>query len=133
MSQGDPLDTCRKAIEAALAAKGYKPGWYQWEWRNGTPVKEAEYNDCMLAVLDALINQGSVAAWAGDGTSCVVQMILQAYKERDEWKARALVLENGTKSTCSHWAEKLVTTNDSGVYICEICERVRKVPYKSKV
>ena len=87
------LETCRKAIEAQLRAKGCEPGWYQAQWRGDVAVETFDSNDCMLAVLDALCNAGSVAAWAGDGTSCVVQMIALAYRDRDYWRSRAWVAE----------------------------------------
>jgi len=100
MSQGDPLKTCADSIRWALDEKGFKPGYYQAEWRdwcNGKTDFDIEYGDgrdCMLAVLDALIHQGGVAAWAGDGTSCVTQMIEFAYKRRDYWRKRALEAKN---------------------------------------
>jgi len=83
----------------------YKHGMYQALWRgwNGdcwVADYDIEYNsaDCMIAILDALLHQGSVPAWPGDGTSCVEQMIAMAYRRRDYWRQRALEAESKLKA-----------------------------------
>src|SRR5271154_5075395 len=109
MSQGQPLDELRKQYKAQIEATGWPCGMYQATWRGatGTPdnwgwggpgVAKFDSNDCMTAVLDALLNQGSIAAWAGDGTSCVVQMIELAYRERDRYRAALEKIANGKLS-----------------------------------
>jgi hypothetical protein len=97
MSQGDSIETCANNIAPLLKDKGFEPGTYQFIWRDcGSPNEDLEYNsyDVMLAILDALIHQDGVAAWSGDGTSCVQQMIEFAYRRRDVWRARAINAEN---------------------------------------
>jgi hypothetical protein len=114
------IEECAKNIEYQLKEKGYEPGSFQVTWREygQFPESEIEYNssDCMLAILDALIHQGSVAAWAGDRTSCVQQMIELAYKRRDIWRNRAITAEQNLynaksyidrwKSDAEYWRQK---------------------------
>lgn len=80
----------RKSLDAQLAAKGFTRGSYQAVYRGmrdgaWTPKAVDKYDsrDAMLAILDALIHQGSITAWPGDGTSCVEQMLALVYAERD--------------------------------------------------
>ena len=154
---GNSLENCAKNIEQQLEQRGFEPGLYQTTWREwgAFPENEIEYNsqDCMLAILDALIHQGGIAAWCGDGTSCVQQMIELAYKRRDIWRRRAIsaeasfnakqseidrwksdaefwrnrFLEIGGKPLCKcHYSQqsiKTVTTNSGTVKACEICSR----------
>lgn len=78
----------------------YQAVWRGWRgagWGSGA-METFDYQDCMTAVLDALINQGGVVAWEGDGTGCVVQMIATAYEDRDHWKQRALAAEAKLKT-----------------------------------
>jgi len=95
------LDTCRKAIEQRIRDKGFEPGEYQAVWRGANfddktkglrwlEKTQETFNsdDCTLAILDALCNQGSIAAWNGDGVSCVMQMLALVYRERDKLKAQ---------------------------------------------
>jgi hypothetical protein len=54
----------------------------QIEIRNGRPPKSFE--DCVTATLEALIIQGSINAWDGDGVSCVAQMIWTMHKRAEK-------------------------------------------------
>lgn len=90
-----------KSLDTQLAAKGCERGMYQAQWRgmvNGRwqvharGVERFDANDAMLAVLDALIHQGGMDAWDGDGTGCVVQMLQVVYAERDALKAEVEAL-----------------------------------------
>jgi hypothetical protein len=54
----------------------------QIQIRNGRSPKSEE--ECMIAVLEALILQGCVIAWPGDGTSCVAQMIWAMHKRAEK-------------------------------------------------
>jgi len=105
MSEGTFLQWCRDQIDQRIKDKGWPPGLYQAIWRGivgtpdnwywaGQPIEKFNRDDCMLAVLDALCNQGSISAWAGDGTECVVQMIELAYKDRDKYKMELEELKN---------------------------------------
>ena len=53
---------------------GKQPDELQFKWRTQPPEVFDSY-EAMTAILDALITQGCVAAWSGDGTSCVEQML----------------------------------------------------------
>lgn len=46
----------------------------QWQWRVD-PNRPWDYHAATTAVLDALVIQGGIVAWDGDGVGCVVQMI----------------------------------------------------------
>lgn len=72
--------------------KPYSP---QWHIRQGNAPKDLD--ECVMATLEALILQGSVPAWDGDGVSCVAQMVwaqhqraLRAEKELEELKAQRI-------------------------------------------
>lgn len=111
---------CKENIEWRLKDKGFEPGHYQAEWRDFGKGQEIEYNeaDCMLAVLDALIHQGGVAAWAGDGTGCVTQMIEYAYERRDLWRTKAFELskENERLKQINEAQQKIITGLQAEIY-----------------
>ena len=81
----------------------HKHGVYQAIWRYNLGEDPTVYplpamevfnmRDCETAILDALIHQGGIIAWNGDGVGCVSQMVETAYRERDYWKDRALKAE----------------------------------------
>jgi hypothetical protein len=83
--------SAKEGLDKSLKDLGFEPGWYQAEWRDFGKNQEIEFDTVLAtrAVLDALINQGGIEAWNGDGVGCVVQMLEYAYKQRDQWRAKA--------------------------------------------
>ena len=61
------------------AARGYEPWKLQLKWRSNPP-QVYDSSECLDAILEAL-NMEGVAAWSGDATSCVEQMV-RAQAER---------------------------------------------------
>jgi hypothetical protein len=77
------LDDCRKSAKAALIALGFPTEGYWDRWRavpEKLPPFDAWHVEC--AILDALTQEG-VAAWHGDASGCVTQ-IVQAQAKRAE-------------------------------------------------
>lgn len=77
------LDDCRKSAKAALVALGFPTEGYWDRWRaapDKLPPFDAWHVEC--AILDALTQEG-VAAWHGDASGCVTQ-IVQAQVKRAE-------------------------------------------------
>ena len=79
------VDRCRRDANEETKLLGYEPGKLQFEWRTKNPphpiqTTENWYRLCETAIIDALVNEG-IAAWHGDGVSCVAQ-IVQAYAKR---------------------------------------------------
>lgn len=140
----------------------YKKGIYQVVWRNGSVDLEFDYQKVTTAILDALVYQGGMVAWDGDGVSCVTQMVQAAYQRRDYWRKRALAAEAKPQSRycqkarctycwkfpcehanethefksgttcCDKPMEKTVTTNAGLVHVCESCSHTRFVPYEPR-
>jgi hypothetical protein len=66
----------RENVLSTLASAELKPGMWA-EWRNDPPPIKCSkngYDLILLAILDALTQEGN-AAWAGDATSCVAQIV----------------------------------------------------------
>lgn len=67
---------------------GCKPGELQWKWRGlasgNTPLPPFNYIEVELAILDALITEGCVPAWRGDGLSCAAQIPEYIYRKQQE-------------------------------------------------
>lgn len=89
---------CRKEIKARLERFGFKEKivWHekfgswtemepyspQWNIRQGNPPKSMD--ECTLATLEALILQGGIVAWDGDGVSCVAQMVWAQHRRAEK-------------------------------------------------
>lgn len=71
-------------VARRVRALGYEPGQLQAKWRTDPPPFAATaewFGEAEDAVLDALVIEGGIAAWPGDGTSCVMQ-IIEAFAKR---------------------------------------------------
>ena len=94
--------------EAWKLSYDYPLGSYQALWRGFWTKATVDwdpnvddpnfYMDITTALLDALINQGGIAAWDGDGLGCASQIVYHAYKRRDYWRDRALKAEKELNS-----------------------------------
>ena len=64
---------------AELDILGYEPNELQLRFREGN------FNERLteFAIVDALVEQGGIAAWRGDGVACVAQMIKYHADEAD--------------------------------------------------
>lgn len=98
----------------------YYIGNFQGLYRRGCmfpasgPRDKYDTNECMTAILDALLNQGSMIVWCGDGTSCVEQMIETAYHDRDYWRNRALRAEKRLDNILEAGVSNHVRANAQG-------------------
>lgn len=68
---------CREKSRTGLTRRGLQPNDLQVKWRgvaihHGTPKDAQEVSE---AIVDALVEQGPIAAWVGHGVLCVEQMI----------------------------------------------------------
>jgi hypothetical protein len=87
------LQLCRKSVITELHSKGFLPAeecksdedvntkCLQWLWRQ--PGCRRNPNEIMLAILDALTQEG-IAAWCGDATSCVEQIVRTQYERAEK-------------------------------------------------
>lgn len=64
----------------------------QWEIRQGRPPESLD--ECTTATLEALILQGGINAWDGDGVSCVAQMIWAMHKRAEKAEAEVKRLKD---------------------------------------
>ena len=113
-------DELRKQNTERCARYGLKPGELQARWRGlgpGAPIsvvnspaftQEAEH-----AILDALVEQGGVSAWSGDGTSCVAQIVRNIAEQAEQRQAEAF------KSLLLA-AEAMAATGASAVHLVEL-------------
>ena len=111
---GATLDECRARHRQALKqhCSDVLPGEYQSRWRYDPVATTRDIGLLTLAVCDALIEQGSVAAWPGDGVACVVQM-LDAQMQRAERAERALVLAQRRLSEIRMLASNISVIHDT--------------------
>ena len=90
----------REMVKADLRRMGFTPSEdvteegqqhlvLQWEWRKAGCRRDPA--EIMMAVLDALTQEG-IAAWPGDATSCVEQIVRVQYDRAE--KARKDALED---------------------------------------
>jgi hypothetical protein len=93
----------RKQVKLDLLRKGFVPSEdaqtetdldnnLQWLWRKAGCRRDP--SEIMLAILDALTQEG-VAAWPGDATSCVEQIVRVQYDRAE--KARKDTLEEAAQ------------------------------------
>ncbi len=55
-----------------------KPGELQWKWRDNPPAFTNDvkwWEELADAMLDALVCEGGIDAWDGDGLSCAMQIV----------------------------------------------------------
>lgn len=57
-------------------------GAWQGDWSGGLPPYD--YMEIETAILDALVTQGSIPAWRGDGLSCAAQIADFIYRKQQE-------------------------------------------------
>jgi hypothetical protein len=80
----DMLNTARETIKERCQGFQTAPGYLQARWRNvGTLPEKYDPYEAEAALLDALITEGGIPAWSGDGSSCAEQ-IVRAVWERGE-------------------------------------------------
>jgi hypothetical protein len=123
------LQTERKSLAEQLERIGMKPGELQSDWRDNPEHYKPELS--LLAVLDALVEMGSIPAWSGDGTSCAAQMIdaqarrcaklaedvAEYHRQFDE---QEIVIEelleqveqNSAAAACWRWAKPILSAED---------------------
>lgn len=66
----------REQHKQELIASDIAPNELQMRYRNtSSPVTKRNSHEQECAVIDALVEQGGIAAWHGDGVGCVAQMI----------------------------------------------------------
>ena len=92
----ETLDAARQYLKQMLPTLGSAPDKLQIEWRDNPPelpddsdrAAQSEWvRRCTAAILDALITQGCVPAWNGDGVGCVMQIVYAFAKlDRDRKK-----------------------------------------------
>lgn len=79
------LREAQSVTEERVRSYGVEPRSLQWKWRELDPPRFEDrqewYQECSAALLDALVNEGGIPAWDGDGLSCAVQ-IVEAYAKR---------------------------------------------------
>jgi hypothetical protein len=86
----------RAQAEADTRRHGAEPGLLQWKWRGFDPKNPMPQYDPVIhsyemetAIIDALVFQGGIDAWPGDGVSCVKQIVdAVAIQAREESKRR---------------------------------------------
>lgn len=81
------LRLARENIALRAHAFGFKPDELQGSWRS-KPERPWIHGEVDAAVLDALITQGHIPAWSGDGVECVVQMIEAQWRRAETYKAQ---------------------------------------------
>lgn len=78
------LESTREELHRQLKQNNLIPNDHQFKWRTNPPkypyegtVKEKRewWKHCELAIIDALITQGCITAWPGDGVGCVTQIV----------------------------------------------------------
>lgn len=67
-------DQCLSNLLSELERTGYQPNGLQMKYRE-KPAPDIDWQELEWAVCDALLHQGTIIAWPGDGVSCVAQMI----------------------------------------------------------
>lgn len=74
MYSQERYDQCLETKDNALGDMGYASGKLQLKYREH-PAPDINWDELEWAVCDALLNEGTIIAWPGDGVSCVAQMI----------------------------------------------------------
>lgn len=67
----------------------------QWNIRQGNAPKSME--ECITATLEALILEGGIEAWDGDGVCCVAQMVWAQHQRAEKAEAELTKQKNNLK------------------------------------
>lgn len=71
---------------------GFEPNQLQMAYRAIPPLYDRKFTEA--AIVDALVEQGGIPAWTGDGVGCVAQMIDAHAHRADRAEARVRELED---------------------------------------